>query len=185
MTLVKKAGKESSTRWVADRDRPAGPRMCGPRDRHSWTLRGCGGRLHPTAHTGRLPLLGAILSLSITLPSSFSLVGSSLQMFKVCHPPQLWWPLHIQIPRSEQPPLYLLPCSPLETLFKPCPCAHLFRADSTPPASPPGWPCSGDALPASPLKPDVLPSAFRSGSKERSYVLIYLWFPKSSSEPDG
>lgn len=29
----------------------------------------------------------------------------------------------------------------------------------------------------------LLPSAFHSGSKERSYILFYLWFPKSGSEP--
>lgn len=58
MTLLEKAGKEGSTRWVAERDSLAGPRMCGPRGRHSWTLSGCGRCRHLTVHSGRLPLLG-------------------------------------------------------------------------------------------------------------------------------
>lgn len=79
-TLLEKAGKEGSTRWVAEKDSLAGPRMCGPRGRHSWTLSGCGRRLHLTVHMDAASLRYH-LSLSSILPSSCSLAGSSLQMF--------------------------------------------------------------------------------------------------------
>lgn len=133
MTLIKKTGKEGSTRWVAERDSLAGPRMCGP---HGHSV-AAGGHLHPTVHSGRLPLLGITLSLSSILPFSCSLVGSSLQIFQVCHAPSCGGsvPLHIQIPCSERPPLCFLPCCPLETLLKPCLRVHLLCADSRAPTA--------------------------------------------------
>lgn len=88
-TLLEKAGKEGSTRWVAERDSLEGPRMCGPRGRHSWTPSGCGRRLHLTVHMDAASLR---YHLSQQHPSFFMLTGGIFppDVPDVPHP-QLCW----------------------------------------------------------------------------------------------
>lgn len=145
---------------------------------HTRRLSGCGGCLHPTVHSGGLPLLsGSTLSLSSILPS-FARWRDLPSRCSRCATPQAVVVQCLCTSRSpaQNNPLYFLPWGPCSNQA----CVSISSTQTPEPTAglasslPTGLTMEPSALPASPLKPGVLPSAFHSGSKERSYILIYF-----------
>lgn len=142
MTLIKKTGKEGSTRWVAERDSLAGPRMCGPH--------------------GHSVAAGGIFIPQYTVEGCLSWVSPCLSVASFLFHAH-WWDLPSRYSRCATPPAVVAQClctyrSPaqndhpfafcLAVPWRPCSnhaCVsissvripELPRQDS-PPASPPG-----------------------------------------------